>query len=184
MKVLARDCGVSVQHDSLANQVLDHMYEHSKNYVSFHGDGSTWSMLKQAELLLCGKYILNIADACVAATANYLRMNLYIFENLGGKAVIIQQQSAIEKATKGLFLRFTCKPNGTGHENHYNVIVDMESIPFHWIINEDKSKPSTQPTTPLTESTPISPCNIKLKSAKQLELWVLLIWKVFPSIQL
>ena len=92
MKALARDCRVSVQCDSLANQVLDHMYEHSKYYVSFHRDSSTWSMLKQAEeFLLCGKYILNIADVCVAATANYLHMNLYIFENLGGKAVIIQQ---------------------------------------------------------------------------------------------
>ena len=119
-------------------------------------------MLKQAEeFLLCGKYILNIGNVCATATANYLHMNLYIFENLGGKAVIIQQRSAIEKATKGLFLRFTHKPNGTGQENHYNVIVDLESIPFHPIINEDKSKPSTPPTTPLTESTPISLCNIK-----------------------
>ena len=74
-------------------------------------------------------------------------MNLYIFENLCGKAVIIQQQSAIKKATKGLFLHFTHKPNGTSHENHYDAIVDMESIPFHLIINEDKSKPSTPPTT-------------------------------------
>ena len=131
MKALARDCRVYVQCDSLANQVLDHMCEHSKYYASFHGDGSTQSMLKQAEFLLCGKYILNIADVCVAATANYLHMNLYIFENLGGKAVIIQQRSAIEKVTKGLFLHFTCKPNGTGHENYYNAIVDMESIPFH-----------------------------------------------------
>ena len=98
---------------------------------------------------------------CVAATANYLRMNLYIFGNLGGKAVIIQQQSAIEKATKGLFLRFTRKPNGTGHENHYNAIVDMESIPFYPIKNEDKSKPSTLPTTALSESTPVSAINIK-----------------------
>ena len=91
-KALARDCGVSVQCNSLANQVLDHMYKHSNYYASFHGDSSTQSMLKQAEeFLLCGKYILNIADVCVAATANYLHMNLYIFENLGGKAVIIQQ---------------------------------------------------------------------------------------------
>ena len=92
MKALARDCGVSVQCDSLANQVLDHMYEHSKYYASFHEDSGTRSMLEQAEeFLLCRKYILNIADVCVAATANYLHMNLYIFENLDGKAVIIQQ---------------------------------------------------------------------------------------------
>ena len=90
MKALARDCGVSVQCDSFANQVLDHMQEHSKYYVSSQQDSSTCSMLKQAEeFLLCGKYILNIADVCVAATANYLCMNLYIFGNLGGKALII-----------------------------------------------------------------------------------------------
>ena len=138
------------------------MYEHSNYYVSFHADGSTRSMWKQAEeFLLSEKYILNIADVCVAATANYLHMNLYIFENLGGKAVILQQRSAIEKATKGLFLHFTCKPNGTGHENHYDAIVDMESIPFHPIKNEDKSKPCTPPTTALSELTPVSAFNIK-----------------------
>ena len=42
----------------------------------------------------------------------------------------------------------------------------MESIPFHPIINEDKSKPSTPPTTPLTELTPISPHNIKTEVSK------------------
>ena len=72
---------------------------------------------------------------------------------MGGKAVIIQQQSAIEKATKGLFLCFTHKPNGTGHENHYNAIVDMESIPFHLIVNQDKSKTPTPATDPLTQQT-------------------------------
>ena len=60
-----------------------------------------------------------------------------------------------------MFLHFTHKPNGTGHENHYDAIVDMESIPFHPITNEDKSKPSTPPTTALSESTPISAFNIK-----------------------
>ena len=184
-KALARDCGVSTQRDSLANQVLDHMYEHSNYYASFHGDGSTWSMLKQAEeFLLCGKYILNIADVCVAATANYLCMNLYIFENLGGKAVIIQQRSAIEKTSKGLFLCFTRKPNGIGHENHYDAIVDVESIPFHLITNEDKSKPSTPPQQHSVNRLLYLHSISKLKSAKQLQLWVLLIWKLFPSTQL
>ena len=65
-----------------------------------------------------------------------------------------------------MFLCFTHKPNGTGHENHYDAIVDMESIPFHPITNEDKSKPSTPPTTALSESTPISAFNIKTEVSK------------------
>ena len=130
------------------------MYKHCKDYASFHEDGSAWAMLKQAEeFLLGGMYILNITDVCVAATANYLCMNLYIFENLGGKVVIIQQRSAIEKATKGLFLPFSHKPSGTGHENHYDAIVDMESIPFHPIITQ--ATPATQ-ATPVTQASPVT----------------------------
>ena len=111
------------------------MYENSKYYVSFHEDGSARAMLKQAEEFLpFGKYILNVANVCIAATANYLQMNLYIFKNLGRKAVIIQQRSAIEKSTKGLFLRFSHKPTGSCIGNHYDMIVDIEMIPFHPIV--------------------------------------------------
>ena len=77
-KALARDCGKIVQCKSLGNEVLDHMYKHCKYYTSFHEDGSAWTILKQAEeFLLGGKYILNITDVCVAATANYLCMNTH-----------------------------------------------------------------------------------------------------------
>ena len=51
---LARDCGKIIQHKSLGNQVLDHMYEHSKYYASLHEDGSAWAMQNQAEeFLIC-----------------------------------------------------------------------------------------------------------------------------------
>ena len=80
MKALSVDHSQNVQHELLANQVLDHMHVNSKYYTSFHKDGGARAMLKQAkEFLLCGKYILNVADVCVTATANYLRMNLCIF---------------------------------------------------------------------------------------------------------
>ena len=61
-------------------------------------------------------------------------MNLYIFKNFGGKAVIIQQRSTIEKSTKGLFLQFSHKPTGSCIGNHYDVIVEIETIPFHPIV--------------------------------------------------
>ena len=46
MKALSVDCGQNVQHELLANQVLDHMYENSKYYANFHEDGSARAMLK------------------------------------------------------------------------------------------------------------------------------------------
>ena len=62
------------------------MYENSKYYASFHKDGSVRAILKQAKaFLLHGQYILIVADVCVAATANYLRMNLY-FQKFGWKS--------------------------------------------------------------------------------------------------
>ena len=143
-KALSVDSGQNVQHELLlANQVLDHMYENNKYYASFHEDGSARAMLKQAEFLLCGKDILNVANVCVAATANYLQMNLYIFKNLGGKAVIIQQRSVIEKSTKGLFLWFSHKPTGSCIRNHYDVIVDIEMIPFHTIVATVETTPTS-----------------------------------------
>ena len=82
-----------------------------------------------------------------------------LFENFGGKAVIIQQQSAKEKATKGLFLCFSRKPSGTGHENHYDAIVDMESIPFDPIITQATPATQASPVTqdiPATLATPVT----------------------------
>ena len=158
MKALLVDCGENVQHESLANQVLDHMYENSKYYASFHEDGSARAMLKQVkEFLLCAKYILNIANVCVAATANYLWMNLYIFETLDRKAVFIQQISVIEKSTKGLFLRFSCKPTGSCIGNHYDVIVDIEMIPFHPIVATAETT-TTSSILSGTKSEPSHPC--------------------------
>ena len=165
MKALSVDCGQNVQRESLANQVLDHMYKKSKYYASFHEDGSARAMLKQAEeFLLHGQYILNVADVCVAANANYLWMNLYIFENLGGKAVIIQQRSAIEKSTKGLFLRFSRKPTGSCIGNHYDAIVDIETIPFHPLV----ATAETTTTTSILSGTKSEPSHLHPKSKQHL----------------
>ena len=165
MKALSVDCGQNVQRESLANQVLDHMYENSKYYASFHEDGSARAMLKQAEeFLVHGQYILNVADVCVAATANYLWMNLYIFKNLGGKAVIIQQRSAIETSTKGLFLRLSCQPTGSCIGNHYDAIVDIKTIPFHPLV----ATAETTTTTSILSGTKSEPSHLHPKSKQHL----------------
>ena len=163
-KALSVDCGQNVQCESLANQVLDHMYENSKYYASFHEDGSARAMLKQVEeFLLHGQYILNVADVCVAATANYLRMNPYIFVNLGGKAVTIQQRSAVEKSTKGLFLWFSRKPTGSCIGNHYDAIVDIETIPFHPLVA------TAGTTTSILSGTKSEPSHLHPKSKQRLQ---------------
>ena len=72
---------------------------------------------------------MNVVDVCIAATANAIKHNLYIFENLGGQAVIIQQLCR-EKTTDGIFLKYTCIPKGNHVSDHYDAIVDVE-LPEH-----------------------------------------------------
>ena len=72
---------------------------------------------------------MNVVDVCITATSNAIKHNLYIFENLGGQAVIIQQLCR-EETTDGIFLKYTCIPKGNHVSNHYDAIVDLE-LPEH-----------------------------------------------------
>ena len=74
--------------------------------------------------------------------------------------MIIQQWSAIEEETKGLFLCFSHKSSGTGHENHYDAIVNMESIPFHPIVTQ---------ATPVTQDTPVTQATETTQATKTTE---------------
>ena len=68
----------------------------------------------------------------------------------------------IKKATKGLFLCLSHKPSGTGHENHYDAIVDLESIPFRPIVTQATPATQATKTTQAAKTTPNHP-HAKLK---------------------
>ena len=80
----------------LKDKILDEMYDNVDFYVNFHASSAKVSkqqLLKDAEEFFNDgrNYVMNIVDVWIAATANAIKHNLYIFENLGGQAVIIQQ---------------------------------------------------------------------------------------------
>ena len=52
-----------------------------------------------------------------------------------------------------MFLCFSHKPIGTGHENHYDAIVDKESIPFHPIVTQATPVMQATPATQVAETT-------------------------------
>ena len=58
-----------------------------------------------------------------------IKHNLYVFENLGGHAVIIQQFCR-EETTDGIFFKYTHILKGNHVSDHYNAIVDLE-LPQH-----------------------------------------------------
>ena len=91
----------------LKDKILDEMYENVDFYVNFHVSSakvSKWQLLKDAEEFFNDRrnYVMNVVDVCIAATSNAIKHNLYIFENLGGQAVIIQQLWR-EETTDGIF---------------------------------------------------------------------------------
>ena len=82
------------------------MHDNVEFDVNFHASSAKVSnrqLLKDAEEFFNGgrNYVMNVVDVCIAATANAIKHNLYIFENLG-QAVIIQQLCR-EETTDGIF---------------------------------------------------------------------------------
>ena len=107
----------------LKDKILDEMYDNVNFYVNFHDSSAKVSirqLLKDAEEFFNDgrNYVMNVVDVCIAATANTIKHNLYIFENLGGQAVIIQQLCR-EETTDGVFLKYTCIPMGNHVSDHY-----------------------------------------------------------------
>ena len=79
--------------------------------------------------------------------------------------MIIQQRSAIEKSTKGLFLWFSHRPTGSCIGNHYDAIVDIETIPFHPLV----ATAGTTTTTSILSGTKSEPSHLHPKSKQRLQ---------------
>ena len=106
-----------------------------KNKIDFYSNlqpniTSPNDLIQQASLFFDKRrYTIKAVDVCIAATANALQMNLYIYEKFGNKAVIIQQLSAFKETRNGIFLRYQCAPDGNDSIAHYDAIVDIGHVP-------------------------------------------------------
>ena len=113
--------------------------------ISIH---KTTQLLQQADLWLNGKkYTIPVGDVCIAATANSLGMNLYIFEKIGKKAVIIQQRCTFQETNKSLFLCYTHTPNTDHIAEHYDAIIDSD-IPFMPLSSATSTTSSNESSQP------------------------------------
>ena len=107
-------------------------------------------MLEQALLFFDKKrYIIKAVDVCIAAAANALNMNLYIYEKLGKKAVTIQQLPAFKETRHGLFMCYQCAPEGQESIAHYDAIVNVGHIPCSEEQVVEEAVPINVPVTPL-----------------------------------
>ena len=141
--------------------ILNEMYNRMDYYAGFHPMGKTpRNVLLDAENFFKYRcYTMDIVDVCIAATANALGVHLYIYEEIGNQAVIIQQLCAFQSTQKGIFLQYHHDRNDPKNLTaHYDAIVDipcpstshcelLEGIPMLQV--------SCQSPTPETSSLPI-----------------------------
>ena len=69
---------------------------------------------------------MDIVDVCIAATVNTLGVNLYIYEEIGKQAVIIQHFCAFQSTMMEISLQYEHYPNDPKNFTaHYDAIVDI-----------------------------------------------------------
>ena len=141
----------------LKSTILNEMYNHMDYYAAFHPTGKTpRNVLVDAEIFLKYRcYTMDIVDVSIAATANALHVHLYIYEEIGNQAVIIQQLCAFQSTQKGIFLQYHHDRNDPKNLTaHYDAIVDIPS-PSTSHCELPMLQVSCQSPTPETSSLPI-----------------------------
>ena len=69
--------------------ILNEMYNHMDYYAAFHPTGKNPRkvLLDAEKIFKYTYYTMDIVDVCIAATANALGVNLYIYEQIGSQGV-------------------------------------------------------------------------------------------------
>ena len=76
---------------------MDETYINVPQYIHFHRitkgkDYTITSFIEDCQKFLFKKgYTVDATDVVIVASANALNINLYIYQEIGGKAVIVQQ---------------------------------------------------------------------------------------------
>ena len=85
--------------------LLEWLHFYSNFHYGLQKKPNKNQLLKEADLFLNGKaYVIDVADVCIAATANSVCVNLHIFKKIGDNAVIVQQKSAFKEINRSIFL--------------------------------------------------------------------------------
>ena len=105
---------------------MNELYERVNYYSSFH-QGGIQKLLKDAKKFIKKrKYSLDVVDVCIAATANALKVNLYIFEKINNKVQIIKHKCSCVDTDKTIYLCYTHTPNTNHLGDHYDAVVNIQ----------------------------------------------------------
>ena len=141
---------IDIPSQTVENSILEELYDNMEQYSQFH-EGTNRKILQDAEqffkepLLM---YATDIVDVIVCAAANALETNFAIFQNIGGKAVIIYTNCSKIATNRTIYLKFDYYPGKSGN-NHYTAIVDDTGVkPTPAVKEVNTEQPNYEPITP------------------------------------
>ena len=164
IKGLENDYGIIKCQKEIIDEVLEELYDHSDQYVNyFHG--TKREMLNEAEwynekasAVYCGQ----IVDVIICAAANCLGINLAAFQNIGGKAVIINTMCVKKPSEITVFVKYYHDINNPV-SNHYSTIVLMPDKVLEEVAMASKDVNNHEPT-PVQSEVPSDSIKVVINS--------------------
>ena len=126
---LANDHLIEIPSQTVENSILEELYYNVGQNSQLH-EGTNRKILQDAQqffkepLLM---YATDIVDGIVCAAANALQTNFAIFQNIGGKAVIIYTNCSKIPTNRTIYLKLDYHPGKNGN-NHYTAIVEHTGV--------------------------------------------------------
>lgn len=131
---------------------MKELYEDIKRYKEFTM-GSYKALIDDAEEYFDAKnYHLDVVDVIIPAAAEAFKINLFIFEKIGGVAVLVRHLPQREKTSRDIYLMYD--------HSHYNAIVKNE---------EESSSP--KPSSPKPKPKPVLNI-VQEEKVDEIEMWV------------
>ena len=126
---LANDYLIQMPEEQVDISILNEIYNNLGQYTRFH-EGTNREIIQDAEKffktpkLMYGK---DVMDVIVCAVANTLETNFAIYQNIGGKAVIIFTNCSKIATNRTIYLKFDYHPEDN-ESNHYSAIIEDTGI--------------------------------------------------------
>ena len=126
---LANDHLIDIPSQTVENSIFEELYDNVGQYSEFH-EGTNRKILQDADQLFKDPlliYATDIVDVIVCAAANALQTNFAIFQNIGGKAVIIYTNCSKIATNRTIYLKFNYHPGKSGN-NHCTAMVEDTGV--------------------------------------------------------
>ena len=126
---LANDHLIKVPEEQVEALILNEIYDNLGQYTDFH-EGSNRQIIQDAEKSFKTPQLMygsDIMDVIVCAAANAFETNFAIFQNIGGKAVIIYTNCSKLATNRTIYLKFDYYL-GNSQNNHYTAMIEDTSM--------------------------------------------------------